>query len=136
MATVALHHPEPLFDALKLSLQALETGVPLETMVRFTTASGLEMKDLYGIVIPARTLKHRRARNESLSLDESDKFARLVRIYDQAIKVFSEPERARRWLEKPKHRFNERSPLEMLRTEFGARLVEEMLGQIEHGMFA
>ena len=136
MTTAAARAPRPLFDKLKLSLQAVESGVPLDVISSFIAASGVEMKDVYDIVIPSRTLKHRKARNESLSLDESDKFARLVRIYDHTVKVFGEPERARRWLEKPKHRFHERSPLEMLRTEFGARLVEEMLGQIDHGMFA
>jgi len=34
-------------------------------------------------VIPARTLKHRKARKEHLTAGESDKPARLIRIFDQ-----------------------------------------------------
>jgi len=44
--------------------------------------------------------------------------------------------RARIWLEEPKKRFDRRTPLEMLRTETGGRLVEEFLVQIDEGMFA
>ena len=53
-----------------------------------------------------------------------------------AEQVFGEPVRAWRWLRKAKRRFEGKTPVEMLATEAGARLVEEMIGQIEHGIFA
>jgi len=125
-----------LLAALRLNLESVEAGVPVETMTSFVSASGVELKDIYNIVIPARTLKHRRSRKQPLSPDESDKLARLVRVFDQAVAVFGEIDQARRWLNKPKRRFDERTPLQMLRTDFGGRMVEEMLGQIDEGMFA
>jgi putative toxin-antitoxin system antitoxin component (TIGR02293 family) len=127
---------KPFTTTLRLNLQAVESGVPVATMSDFVSASGVPLKDLYDIVIPARTLKHRRARHEPLSRDESDKLARLVRIFDHAVRVFDGIDRARLWLNKPKRRFEGRTPIEMLRTETGGRLVEEFLIQIEHGMFA
>jgi putative toxin-antitoxin system antitoxin component (TIGR02293 family) len=127
---------KPLLTTLHINLETVESGVPLATMSTFSETSGIPLKDLYEVVIPARTLKHRRVRREPLSRDESDKLARLVRIFDHAVKVFSGADRALVWLNKPKRRFDNRTPLEMLRTEIGGRLVDEMLGQIEHGMFA
>ncbi len=41
-----------------------------------------------------------------------------------------------RWLRKPKQRFLGKSPMELLGTEAGARLVEEMLYQLAYGIFA
>jgi putative toxin-antitoxin system antitoxin component (TIGR02293 family) len=87
-------------------------------------------------VISARALRYRRSRKQSLSLDESDRLARFVRIFDQAVSVFGDVEKARRWLSKPKKRFHERTPVQMLRTDFGGSAVEEMLGQLGEGMFA
>ncbi len=137
MATPAKSLPtKPLLAALHLNLEAIESGVPVATMADFVTSSGIPLKDLYEVVIPARTLKHRRARREPLSRDESDKLARLVRIFDQAVCVFTDIPRARIWLEEPKKRFDRRTPLEMIRTEIGGRMVEEFLGQIDEGMFA
>ena len=127
---------KPFLTTLHLDLSSIESGVPVATMSDFAASSGLSLKDLYEVVIPARTLKHRRARREPLSRDESDKLARLVRIYDLAVRVFAEPERARAWLEAPKKRFAGRTPLAILRTEAGGRLVEEFLIQIDEGMFA
>lgn len=128
--------PAKLLTRLRLDLESVEAGVPVDTMTSFISASGVELKDIYDIVIPARTLKHRRSRREALSSDESDKLARLVRVFDHAVAVFGDAERARNWLSAPKKRFDQRSPLQMLRTDLGGRMVEEMLGQIEYGMFA
>jgi putative toxin-antitoxin system antitoxin component (TIGR02293 family) len=131
-----LARTKPFTATLRLNLKAVESGVPVSTMSDFVSASGVPLKDLYDIVIPARTLKHRHARREPLSRDESDKLARVVRIFDHAVRVFDGIERARTWLDEPKRRFDGRTPIEMLRTEIGARMVDEFLGQIEYGMFA
>ncbi len=123
----------PIFQ---LDRTAAEKGVPLSALDEFAAYSGFAVKDLLEIVIPARTLKHRRQRQEPLSLDESDRLARVARLYDLGVRVFGNSDKARRWLSKPKQRFDERSPLAMMRTELGGRQVEEMLYQLDEGMFA
>ncbi|HUY80337.1 MAG TPA: antitoxin Xre/MbcA/ParS toxin-binding domain-containing protein [Acidobacteriaceae bacterium] len=132
----ALDLGTPLMAALHMNLASVESGLPASTLAGFVSASGIPLKDVYDVVIPARTLKHRKARKEPLSLDESDKLVRLVRVYDQTVRVFGDRENALHWLSEPKRRFEGRTPLQLLRTDYGSRLVEEMLGQIDHGIFA
>jgi putative toxin-antitoxin system antitoxin component (TIGR02293 family) len=127
---------KPLLTVLHLDLTHIEAGVPLKALTDFSTTSGIPMKDIYDVVIPARTLKHRRERKQSLTRDESDKLARLVRVFDYALKVFGEKTKALSWFNSPKRRFNGRAPVAMVQTEIGGRLVEEMLGQIDYGIFA
>jgi putative toxin-antitoxin system antitoxin component (TIGR02293 family) len=125
--------PPPVFS---LDWAAVNQGVPLSALEEFAAYSGFAVKDLLEVVIPARTLKHRRQRNEPLNLDESDRLARVARLYDLGVRVFGNAEKARHWLSRPKHRFEERTPLSMMRTELGGRSVEEMLYQIDEGVFA
>jgi putative toxin-antitoxin system antitoxin component (TIGR02293 family) len=113
----------------------VERGLPISKLEEFSAYSGFALKDLLEVVIPARTLKHRRQRNEPLSMDESDRLVRVARLYELSLKVFGDPDKARRWLSKPKHRFDGRSPLAMMRTGLGGNAVEEMLYQIDEGMF-
>lgn len=122
-------------DYGKLVLDTVESGFPLDALNRFAESSGLTWTEIYDVVIAARTLKHRRSRKESLSRDESDKLARLMRLHDQAVRVFGEAERALWWLREPETQFEERTPLQMTQTEFGGRLVEEALVQIDEGIF-
>jgi len=114
----------------------VERGLPISKLEEFSAYSGFALKDLLEVVIPARTLKHRRQRNEPLSMDESDRLVRVARLYELGVKVFGNPDKARRWLSKPKQRFDGRSPLTMMRTSLGGLAVEEMLYQIDEGMFA
>ena len=126
----------PFMTSLQIDLETVEAGLSVMTMANFVAASGIPLKDIFEVVIPARTLKHRKARKEPLTSDESDKLVRLIRVYDQAVQVLGDKEKALYWLSEPKRRFDGRAPIQMLRTDLGARMVEEMLGQIDYGMFA
>jgi putative toxin-antitoxin system antitoxin component (TIGR02293 family) len=106
------------------------------TAVKALVRGGLSDAEVYQLIVPRRTLAHRIAKHQPLSKDESDKAVRVARITAMAEQVFGEPERAWRWLRERKRRFGGKTPIEMLASDAGARLVEEMIGQIEHGMFA
>ena len=136
MAHSAAAQKIPLMTALNLDLEMVESGLSLSALNDFVAASGMQFRDIYEVVIPARTLKHRKARKENLTADESDKLARLIRIFDHAVSVLGDKEKALHWLNEPKRRFEGRTPIQMLRTELGGRMAEELLGQIEYGMFA
>jgi putative toxin-antitoxin system antitoxin component (TIGR02293 family) len=97
---------------------------------------GLSDAEVYSLIVPRRTLAHRIAKHQSLSKEESDKAVRVARITAMAEQVFGEPARAWRWLRKPKRQFDSRSPIEMLATEAGARLVEELIIQIDNDIAA
>src|SRR5208283_209799 len=95
----------------------VERGLPISKLEEFSACSGIALKDLLEVVIPARTLKHRRQRNEPLSLEESDRLARVARMYELAVKVYGDREDGREWLLGKKKRFDDRTALSMLRSE-------------------
>jgi putative toxin-antitoxin system antitoxin component (TIGR02293 family) len=116
--------------------KAVERGIPLSALEKFSAYSGISMKELLEVVIPLRTLKHRRERREALSLDESDRLARVARMFELAVKVYGDHDDGRQWLINPKKRFDGRTALSMLRSETGERAIEELLYQIDEGVFA
>jgi putative toxin-antitoxin system antitoxin component (TIGR02293 family) len=97
---------------------------------------GYSDDELFTLVIPKRTLARRRAAHEALTVEETDKAMRLTRIATLAQRVFADPGKAHRWLRKPKRELNGETPIAFLASEEGARLVEEMLHRIDHGMAA
>ncbi len=88
------------------------------------------------LVAPARTLAHRRANAELLTIEESDRAVRLARVVAQTDVVFGNQEKAMSWLRHPLQRFEGKTPIEMLATDVGSRLVEEALVQIDEGFYA
>jgi len=106
------------------------------TVIKSLVRGGLSDAEVYHLIVPRRTLAHRMARHQPLSKDESDRAVRVARVTAMAEQVFGEQGRAWRWLRKPKRHFDGKTPIEMLASEAGAHLVEEMVAQIEDGMAA
>jgi putative toxin-antitoxin system antitoxin component (TIGR02293 family) len=97
---------------------------------------GYSEEELSELVVPKRTLARRRADNALLTVEETDKALRLKRIATLAEKVFGDSAKAQRWMRKSKRSLSGATPLAYLASENGARVVEEMLRRIEHGIFA
>ncbi|MBM2885972.1 hypothetical protein BI343_10400 [Chromobacterium amazonense] len=102
-------------------------------LIEQLTGQGLTRKELE-FVIPARTLSHRIKKHEKLSRDESERGVRIASLLALAQQVLGEE--ATGWLRQPLRRFDNASPLEMAQTEQGARLVENLLIQIDEGYVA
>lgn len=96
---------------------------------------GLERGEIDAIIIPQRTLQHRRSRREKLTVEESDRVLRAIHVLSLAESVYGSRERALGWLRKPHFRLDGRTPLSLLKTDTGSRIVEELLVQIDEGMF-
>jgi putative toxin-antitoxin system antitoxin component (TIGR02293 family) len=115
--------------------QVVEERLPV-TAIASLASHGMSDAEVYSFILPRRTLVHRKTRRERLTHEESDRAVRIARISAMAEEVFGDDGKASRWLRKAKARFQQRSPMEMLRTEAGARLVEEMLLQLDYGFAA
>jgi putative toxin-antitoxin system antitoxin component (TIGR02293 family) len=111
----------------------VENRLPVKTL-RSLAQHGINDDEIYQLVIPRRTLTHRIAKKQRLTQDESDRAVRIASAVALADEVFGSATAGLDWLRKPKQRFDRRPPLDMLATEAGARLVEEFLFQIDHGM--
>src|SRR5262249_14634594 len=99
--------------------------------IKSLVRGGLSDAEVYRLIVPRRTLAHRLANHQPLSREESDKAIRVARITALTEDVFGEPERAWRWLRKPKHSLGGKSPIEMLGSEAGSRIVEETILQVD-----
>ena len=102
-----------LADQLKLSL--LELAVPLH--------------------LQPRTL-HRRLEHGRLSLDESERFLAITKIFRQAIEVLGNEVKAVHWLKSPVPALDGKTPLECAETQVGLREVEDVLTRIEDVVYS
>lgn len=114
----------------------VHTRVPIGTLQAYTKRGFLSSAEVYRYIIPKRTLTHRKNKHERLSIDESEKLARIARLTEQAIDTFGSTAKAAAWLRRPDPRFGDKAPLELASTEHGGRVVEETLIQIDEGFFA
>lgn len=84
--------------------------------------------------VPERTLQ-RRADRGRLDAYESELTVRLARLTQLAESVLEVPEKAYRWLKEPNAALAGKRPLELIRTDVGTRMVEDVLLRIEHTVY-
>ncbi len=81
-------------------------------------------------------VRYRKAPRQHLDPNVSDRLYRIARIFTLAEDVLEDKEAANRWLHRPQSGLGERTPLELMKNEVGAREVEELLYRIEYGIYS
>ena len=66
---------------------------------------------------------------------QSEVEARITRIREKAAVTFEDPEKADRWM-RTRNRVLESAPIDLMKTDEGADMVETVLHRIEHGVFS
>lgn len=115
---------------------AVRSGLPVKAVESVVKTGALRATELHALVIPRRTLAHRKRLGRRLSSEQSDRLTRVVRVVASAEEAIGDGARASRWLRKPNRALQGRRPLDLLASDVGARLVERVLGRIEHGLGA
>lgn len=119
-----------LSSALKQISDGLGTNILRLIQVRLDISKA-ELSSL--LLVSPRTLDRRR-KESTLPPDESERSFRIARLTDLAAMILGDMESAANWFKKPNYALGNQTPLELMRTEPGAKLVERTLRQIEHGI--
>jgi putative toxin-antitoxin system antitoxin component (TIGR02293 family) len=114
---------------------AVRNRLPLAALKGLSQA-GLSDQEIERFVIPQRTRRHRADKNQPLTVDESDRAVRLLRIQTVAEETFGNVEKANTWLRRPLAELHGETPLVVAQTEAGARVIETILGKIAWGAAA
>jgi putative toxin-antitoxin system antitoxin component (TIGR02293 family) len=109
--------------------------LPLSALKGLAQA-GLTDQEIEKFVIPQRTRRHRADKKQPLTIDESDRAVRLLRVQTIAEDTFGGTEKAHRWLRRTLTELGHETPLVVAQTEAGARVVEAILGKIAWGAAA
>jgi putative toxin-antitoxin system antitoxin component (TIGR02293 family) len=118
-------------------IERIKSGLKFGVLESLSSATGQPLAELASRVgIPPRTLARRKSSGK-LSMEESERVVRLAGLYEKAAELFNgDVMNARQWMSQPKKALGGVSPLDYAATELGAREVENLIGRLEHGVFA
>ena len=113
---------------------AAMAGLAPESATNLVQSGLLTADELYELVIPRRTLDRRVEAKQALTVAESDRLLRAARVIVRAGEALGSTAKAAEWLRASNRALRGRTPMSMLETDLGARMVERTLGRIEHGV--
>ena len=114
--------------------EKIEKGVAASVIGKIVDADILTRGEIAQLV-PPRTLARRISARAPLKSEEADAIGRLVRITAKAEEIFGERDFAHKWLRLPVPSLKNRIPIELAKTDAGAREVETALIQFAHGVY-
>jgi putative toxin-antitoxin system antitoxin component (TIGR02293 family) len=113
----------------------IREGIPWESVSDVKKSLALTDGELAGILdVSERTLSRLRRSKKRLSASAGDRLYRLIHIFSFAREVLEDDVAARNWLHQPQVGLGGRIPLDFIKTEAGAREVEDLLGRIEYSV--
>jgi putative toxin-antitoxin system antitoxin component (TIGR02293 family) len=86
--------------------------------------------------IAQRTLTRRLSAASVLTPAESDRTARMARVYANAVELIGDEENAIGWLNTANRALGGERPIDLLDTDLGSRTVEDILGRIAYGVYS
>ena len=119
------------------SVSAIRERLPVEAFDWLTAHLDVTPASLCEIVhVSPETLRQRREQSRRFQPGESERMLRLIRLFRHASDVLSSPDEARAWMKESNFAPGGVSPLQFADMEPGARRVDDLLGQIDHGLTA
>ena len=115
--------------------KALEKGLPYDSLKTFSQDTALPVSELSRILgISENTLLRRKNANR-LETDESDRLLRIATLHQLVLELFhGRVKAAFDWLTEPHPYFDGDTPLDMAKTEYGAKRVETLVQRLIHGV--
>jgi len=119
---------------LTKAVSMVSSGLPTEILKTIQVRLGLSNIELSELLMVSPRTLDRRKKEDTLPADESERSYRIARLTELASEVTGSGEKASEWFKKPNFALGNKTPLELMQTEPGARLVERTLNQIKHGI--
>ena len=124
-----------LAEASTSFIHAPREGMSTDDVDRILESGRLSLVELDRLAVPRKTLAHRRILG-CLTLEQSDRVRRLMRMILEAEYTFGDNAKAHTWLRRPSKLLGGETPLDRLDTDAGTKQIETLLERIAHGIAA
>lgn len=112
----------------------VEAGLPVEALDHIARVLAPHDSAFKYRIVPKATLDRRRKSKSRLTTEEGDRVARLGKVYEMAISIYRDVNKAREFLTRPHVMLESRVPLDVaLATGPGADAVVNLLGRAAYG---
>lgn len=117
-------------------VERARSGIQKKTLHKISELSGLSLKELSKLLpVSLRTIQ-RYNEEDLLEPSVSERALMITEVLAHGQRVFQSTDKLRHWLHTPSLALGNKTPLSLLDTSFGARMVTDLLGRIEYGVYS
>ena len=111
-------------------------GVTKEALLRLADYLSISLHQLAAVLpVTERTIQ-RYAPKKHFNRVVSEQILQVAEIAARGSEVFGDRDRFLQWMNTPSRALADKTPLSLLSSKFGAEMITDELGRIEHGIFS
>ena len=131
--TAFIGHPlKTEMDFFELS----RIGLPKKALTNLANNLNLSIRSMSTLLnITERTIQ-RKADQELLDVSTSEQLLQIAEVYSRGAEVVGSPENFHAWMESENKALGNRNPMDLLPSHYGAHMILDVIGRIEHGAFS
>ncbi|RYE14959.1 MAG: DUF2384 domain-containing protein [Rickettsiales bacterium] len=114
----------------------IRNGIPKLAVNAVLEKTGVSRLQLSNILHISTRQLNRYEDQDRLSVEQSNFLYEFTRLYIRCLNVLGDKQTVDKWLSRPNLALGEKSPLELLDTIEGFRLVDDVLAQVEYGFYS
>lgn len=114
----------------------IRNGIPKQAVNTVLEKTGVSRLQLSNILHISTRQLGRYEEQDKLSVEQSNFLYEFTRLYIRGLNVLGDKHTVDQWLSRSNLALGEKSPLELLDTIEGFRLVDDVLAQIEYGFYS
>lgn len=114
----------------------IRNGIPKQAVSVVLEKTGVSRLQLSNILHISTRQLNRYEEQDKLSVEQSNFLYEFTRLYIRGLNVLGDKQTVDQWLSRSNLALGEKSPLELLDTIEGFRLVDDVLAQIEYGFYS
>jgi putative toxin-antitoxin system antitoxin component (TIGR02293 family) len=118
------------------AIDKIRDGLPKQAIDTVLAKTNISRTQLSNILHISTRQLNRYEKDERLSIEQSNFLYEFTRIYTRGLDILGDAATIDAWLARPNMALGEISPIELLDTGEGARMVNDLLSNIEYGFYS
>ncbi len=111
-------------------------GLPKKALTNLAHNLNLSIRSMSTLLnITERTIQ-RKADQELLDVSTSEQLLPIAEVYSRGAEVFGSSANFHAWMESANKALGNRNPMDLLPSRYGAHMILDVIGRIEHGVFS
>lgn len=111
-------------------------GLPKSVVITVSLILGISMEKMSSLLHVSHRTIQRKGDDELLNVYSTEQILEIAEVISRGIEVLGTLENFTKWLHSEVRALNYGKPLDYLDTSFGTKLVKDILGRIEYGVYS
>jgi len=111
-------------------------GLPKSVVVSISNILGISMEKMSTLIHVSHRTMQRKADDELLNVFRTEQILEIAEVISRGIEVLGTIDSFSKWLHTEIRALNYKKPLDFLDTSFGTKLIKDILGRLEYGVYS